>query len=210
MMSSVGFATLVGSSAYRSSACGAPAATLQATSSGPVSPSRSAAVMVMLVAIGVRLVAEELERPQRGGGEVERRRRVAAASERVERPDHGGGADIEVLERQVRPPAVPLVRGPERRCIERRIGVRDDRGDRVSDTSRVPRLVGQSLELRRQPRTPGIASFDEPLRRPRPRREEHFPAGSAPSKTALRNIDRGGERHEPPRSAGMRALDTDG
>lgn len=105
--------------------------------------------MVMLVAIGVRFVAEELERPQRGGGEVERRLRMAAASERVERPDHARGADVEVLERRARPPAVPLVRGPERRCIERRIGVRDDHGDRLSNASRIPRLVGQWLELRR-------------------------------------------------------------
>jgi hypothetical protein len=39
--------------------------------------------------------------------------------------------------------------GPERRRIERSVGVGDDRGDRVLDARRNPRLVDQSIEPRR-------------------------------------------------------------
>jgi len=41
------------------------------------------------------------------------------------------------------------VGGPERVGIERRVGVGDDYRDRVRDARRIPRLVGQGLELRR-------------------------------------------------------------
>jgi hypothetical protein len=40
------------------------------------------------------------------------------------------------------------VRRPERLGIERGVGVGDDRGDRILDTRRNPRLVDERLELR--------------------------------------------------------------
>ena len=104
--------------------------------------------VVMLIRRGVRLRALELDRAQRGGGEVERGLGVAASPQRVERPDHAGRTDVEVLQRQRLLPPVPFVRGPERVGIERRVSVGDDRGDRVHDARGIPRLVGQRFELR--------------------------------------------------------------
>ena len=73
---------------------------------------------------------------------------MTASPQRIERPDHTGRTDVEVLHRQRCLPPVPFVGGPERIEIERRVGVADDRGDRVSDACRIPPLVGQRLELR--------------------------------------------------------------
>jgi hypothetical protein len=103
--------------------------------------------VVMLIRRGVRLGAFELERAQRGRGEVERGFGVAASPQRVERPDHAGRTNVEALQRQRLLPPVPFVRGPERIEIKRRVGVGDDRGDRVLDAHRIPRLVGQPLKL---------------------------------------------------------------
>jgi hypothetical protein len=72
---------------------------------------------------------------------------MAASPQRVERPDHAGRTDVESLQRQRLLPPVPFVGGPERIGIERRVGVGDDRGDRVLDARRVPRLVSQPLKL---------------------------------------------------------------
>jgi hypothetical protein len=74
---------------------------------------------------------------------------VAAAPQRVERPDHAGRTDIEALQRQRLLPPVPVVRRPQRVGIECRVGVGDDRGDRVLGARWNPQLVGQRLELRR-------------------------------------------------------------
>ena len=103
--------------------------------------------MVMLIRRGVRLGALELERSQRGAGEVERGLGVAASPQRVERPDHAGCTDVEVLHRQRLLPPVPFVRGPERLPIERRVGVGDDRRDCVHNALGIPQLVGQRFEL---------------------------------------------------------------
>ena len=73
---------------------------------------------------------------------------MAEPAQGVERPEHAGGADVEVLQRQLRLPAVPLVRRPER-GVERRVGVDHDLADRVADARLVPRLVGQRLEVLR-------------------------------------------------------------
>ena len=62
----------------------------------------------------VRLGTPALERAQRGCRQVERRLGETAAPQVVERPDHAGRADVEVLQRQRSVLAVPLVRGPER------------------------------------------------------------------------------------------------
>jgi hypothetical protein len=72
---------------------------------------------------------------------------MAASPQRVERPDHAGPAEVEVLERQRLLPPVPFVRGPERVGVERRVSVGDDRRDRVLDARRIPGLVDQRLEL---------------------------------------------------------------
>jgi hypothetical protein len=106
-------------------------------------------VRVRLARHEVRLGTLELERAQRGVGEVDRRLGVAAPPQRIERPDHAGRTDIEVLHRQRRLPPVPFVCRPERSEVERRVGVGDDRGDRILDARRIPRLVAQRLELRR-------------------------------------------------------------
>ena len=102
----------------------------------------------MLIRRGVRLGALELERAQRGGGEVERGLGMAASPKPVERPDHAGCPNVEVLQRQRLLPPVPFVGGPERIGIERRVNVGNDRGDRVHNARGIPRLVGQRFELR--------------------------------------------------------------
>ncbi|HEY0415727.1 MAG TPA: hypothetical protein VGC78_05020 [Gaiellaceae bacterium] len=73
---------------------------------------------------------------------------MAAPPQGVERPDDARSADEQVLERRLLLPAVPLLRRPERLGIERGVRVGDDRGDRVVDARRGPRLVDQRLELR--------------------------------------------------------------
>jgi hypothetical protein len=103
----------------------------------------------MLIRRVARLGMLELERAQRGGGEVERGLGVAAPSQRVERPDHAGSTHVEVFQRQRLFPPVPFVRGPELVEIKRRVGVGDNRGDHVLDAGRNPRRVDQRLELRR-------------------------------------------------------------
>ncbi len=55
--------------------------------------------VVMLIRSGVRLGALELDRAQRSASEVERGLGVAASPQRVERPDHAGCPDVEVLQR---------------------------------------------------------------------------------------------------------------
>src|SRR3954452_22571568 len=72
---------------------------------------------------------------------------MAASPQRVERPDHAGRTNVEAFQRQRLLPPVPFVRGPERIGIEYRVSVGDDRGDRVLDARRVPRLFSQPLEL---------------------------------------------------------------
>src|SRR5436190_9366081 len=104
-------------------------------------------LVVMLIRRGVRRRTHELERAQRGCGEVERRLRMAAPAQRVERPDHTGGADVEVLHRERSSPSVPFVGEPETFGIEGRIGVADDPRDRLLDPGWIPGLVGQRLEL---------------------------------------------------------------
>src|SRR5918912_168900 len=101
----------------------------------------------MLIGREVRRRALELERAQRGGGEVQRGFGVAASPQRVERPDHAGRTNVEVLQRQRFLPPFPFVRGPEPLRIERRVGVGDDRRDRVLNARRGPRLVSQPLKL---------------------------------------------------------------
>jgi len=102
----------------------------------------------MLIRREARLSTLELERARRGAGEVERGLGPAASPERVERPDHAGRPDVEVLQRERLLPPIPFVRGPERIGVERGGGIRDDRGDGVFDPRRIPRLVDQRLELR--------------------------------------------------------------
>jgi hypothetical protein len=80
--------------------------------------------------------------------QVRARSRHGQLPQRVERPDHTGRTDMEVLHRQRLLPPIPVVRGPECLEIERRVGVGDDRGDRVLDARRIPRLVGERLKLR--------------------------------------------------------------
>jgi hypothetical protein len=104
--------------------------------------------VVMLIGREVRSRPLQLDRAQRGGGEVERALGVASSPQRVQRPDHAGGARVEALQRQRLLPSVPLVSRPERIAIERRVGVGDDVGDRTLDALRNPRLVDQTLELR--------------------------------------------------------------
>jgi hypothetical protein len=105
--------------------------------------------MVVVVPREVRRRPLELERAQRGGREVDRGLGAAAPPQRVQRPDHAGPTGVEALQRQRLVLSVPFVRGPERLRVERRVGVRDDRGDRILDPRRHPRLVDQSVELRR-------------------------------------------------------------
>ena len=89
------------------------------------------------------------ERRQRPARDAAGRACVSAwprAAQHVERPDHAGRADVEVLHRRRRLPAVPLVGRPERVGVVRRVDVGDDRADRVADARFVPRRVGQRLE----------------------------------------------------------------
>ena len=106
-------------------------------------------VVVRLAGLDVGLGSEEVERPLRCRGKVERRFCAAPFPQRVERPDHARSTDVQVLERQRRIASVPLMRWPERIVDERRIGVPDDRSDRIFDTRRNPRPFDQRLELRR-------------------------------------------------------------
>jgi len=50
-------------------------------------------------------------------------------------PRYARGTDVEILQRQRSVACVPLVRRPQGRWIELRIRIRDDRRDRVPDTS---------------------------------------------------------------------------
>jgi hypothetical protein len=86
------------------------------------------------------------QRRPRRAGQVERRLRTATTPQRVERPDHAGGAHIERLQRLRRPPAVPLVGRPQRRRIVSGVDIVDDRPDRVAHATLVPGLVGERLE----------------------------------------------------------------
>jgi hypothetical protein len=104
--------------------------------------------VVMLIRREVRLRPLELKHAQRGRGEIERGLGMAASPQRVERPDHAGRTDMESLQRQQLLPPVPFVRRPERSGIELRVAVGDDRRDRIFDACRIPRLVGERLELR--------------------------------------------------------------
>jgi len=72
---------------------------------------------------------------------------MPAALQFVQRPDHAGSTDVEVLQRQRCPPAVPLLSRPEPVVIECGGGIRGDRGDRIADSRRIPGLVDQGLEL---------------------------------------------------------------
>ena len=74
---------------------------------------------------------------------------MAAPPKRVERPDHAGRTDVEILHRHRLLPPVPFVGGPELLGVERSVSVRDDRGDRALDARGIPRLFDQRLELRR-------------------------------------------------------------
>ena len=87
----------------------------------------------LLAAHEVGLLAERGERPARGCGEIDRRLGDAASAQHVERMDHAGGADVQVLHRRRRLPAVPLVGGPERVGVVGRVDVGDDAADRVAD-----------------------------------------------------------------------------
>ena len=97
----------------------------------------------------VGLTTPRGERARRGVGQVELRLRVAAPLQDVERPDDAGRADVEILQRQRRLPAVPLVRRPQLVAAVRGVGVRDDLADRCADAPLVPRLVRQRLECLR-------------------------------------------------------------
>jgi hypothetical protein len=74
---------------------------------------------------------------------------MTASPQRVERPDHARRTDVERLQRQRLLPPLPFVGGPEPVGVERRVGVGDDRRDRVGDARGLPRLAGQWIELRR-------------------------------------------------------------
>ena len=95
----------------------------------------------------VRPLPEALEVPHREVGEVERRLGVPAPSERVESPEDARGADVELLHRARRVPAIPLVRAPqELRPAETCVGVGDDLADRPSHALLVPRRIGERVE----------------------------------------------------------------
>jgi len=81
-----------------------------------------------------------------GAHEVEDAVRAATAAQRVQRPEHAGGADVEVLERQGRLPALPLPGRPERCVVERLLGRFDDRLDRVAHARLAPRRLRERLE----------------------------------------------------------------
>jgi hypothetical protein len=74
---------------------------------------------------------------------------VPAAAKCVERPHHAGRATVEDFERVLHAVEVriPVVDGPERGRIERRLGIGNDRRNRILDARRNPRLVDQGLEL---------------------------------------------------------------
>ena len=134
----------------RSSASSALGASRQATTRIPVSPNTSSGLALPARQLRpvheVGLAAPRRERARSRVGEVESRLRVPALPQHVERPDDAGRAAVEVLHRQRRLPAVPLVRRPQVVAAVRGIGVRDDRADRVADAPLVPRLVRQRLE----------------------------------------------------------------
>jgi hypothetical protein len=72
---------------------------------------------------------------------------MAAAAQRVERPDHSRGAGVEILERRLGIRKVSLGQLPEVLGIERRLRVRDDRANGFANALGVPRLVRQLLEV---------------------------------------------------------------
>jgi hypothetical protein len=90
-------------------------------------------------------LAPRLERPLSGSGEIDLRLGETAAPEDVERPDHAGGTNVQVLQRRRRLPAVPFVRRPELLWFERGIRVDNDASDRVAHAALAPRFVGQRL-----------------------------------------------------------------
>jgi hypothetical protein len=74
---------------------------------------------------------------------------MAALPKFIECPDHAGRTDVQAGQRQRLLPRIPIVCQPERLRIERRVGVGNDRSDRLLDARRNPRLVGQSIEPQR-------------------------------------------------------------
>ncbi|HWQ24191.1 MAG TPA: hypothetical protein VNK94_08815 [Gaiellaceae bacterium] len=95
----------------------------------------------------VGALAEALEGRERELGEVEAALRVPAPAELVEREEHAGAADVEVLQRARRVPAVPVVGPPEElRPAQGRIGVCDDLADPGADALLAPRLGRQPFE----------------------------------------------------------------
>ena len=91
----------------------------------------------------------ELEGAQSSRREIESRLRVAVAAQRVERPDDTRGAGVESVQPLAVAVLVPDVGRPERVGVEFGVGVRHDRGDRVTGAALVPRLVRQRLEVLR-------------------------------------------------------------
>ncbi len=104
---------------------------------------------MVLIRRRIGLGALELQGTHRNAGELERCLGMTTAPERVERPDQPGRAGVKDLQRvsHGRDVRLPLVGGPEQIRVERRVGIGDDRSDRILDTPRIPRLVGQRLEL---------------------------------------------------------------
>ena len=123
----------------------------------------------------IRLLTPELQSPVERGGEVDGRFRVAAAAERIERPDHATRAAVEILHGHRRAPRIPFIGRPEAVRIESSPGVGDDRADPRANALFVPGLVGERLELVRRVEhqesltKPGLsrrAALSAPRRRP--------------------------------------------
>ena len=131
--------------------------------------------------------------------------------------DHAGGADVEVLHRRRRLPAVPLVGRPERVGVVGRVDIGHDAADRVVDRAVVPRRVGQRLERLRPveherhsklPKCPtsSTSSRSSPPSRARPERNAPSPTRSPAIYATARSTSR---RTTPRRrSAGRSATST--
>lgn len=89
-----------------------------------------------------------LERPECELTKIEARLGVTAIPQVRQRPQHTGGADVQILERAGRAPAVPGLRAPEQlRPAQRGFRVGDDLADAGTDLLRTPALAGETLEV---------------------------------------------------------------
>ena len=122
----------------------------------------------------------------------------AAPAQHVERKDDPGGADVEILHRRRRLPAVPLVSGPQRVDVERRVDVGDDPANRrrarvqrptaSRSAARTPPAcrARRNSKLARCPKSSTSSRSSRPFRA-RPERNARSPTWSRPTCATARS-----------------------